>query len=260
MMKEKNDGGGLRNIALRVSYDGTNFLGWQRQCGSGAGKGRTVQEEIEKVLANMHDHPVSLIGSGRTDSGVHAAGQVANFYTDISGIAPPRFINALNSMLPKDIRIIASREVPQAFHSRFDARSRTYRYFIYCGAHPLAHEMPYIWHLGRWPDVHRINAMASYLSGETDCSTFTASGDQSRTHFRYLYGANFYPDGERLVFEITANAFLWRMVRSITGTIIFLDERKFPPEEFARRLASLDRLEAGPTAPGNGLFLWDVKY
>lgn len=249
-----------RNIALKVSYDGTDFLGWQRQNERAAGKGRTVQEEIEKALAVMHGHTVPLIGSGRTDSGVHAAGQVANFHTDIARIPAERFVPALNSLLARDIRVLDSREVPRDFHARFDARARTYRFFIYCGKHPLAHEMPYIWYLGRWPDIAKLNRMASALQGEIDCSTFTASGDQSHTRSRYLYGAHFFPEGERLVFEISANAFLWKMVRSITGTLLYLEERGASEEEFLRILESHDRKLAGPTAPGNGLFLWDVRY
>lgn len=255
-----SDASSLRNIALTVSYDGTNFLGWQKQSEKALGKGRTVQEEIERALAKMHGHEVPLIGSGRTDSGVHAAGQVANFFTDIARIPADRFVPALNSMLPRDVRILESREVPESFHARFGARARTYRYFLYCGAHPMAHEMPYIWHIGRWPDVARLNRMASHLAGEIDCTTFTAAGDQSKTRFRYLYGAQFFPEGERLVFEISANAFLWKMVRSITGTLIHLDEKNLPPEEFARRLNARDRREAGPTAPSDGLFLWNVRY
>lgn len=249
-----------RNIALTVSYDGTDFLGWQRQSEAALGKGRTVQEEIEKALAKMHGHAVPLIGSGRTDSGVHAVGQVANFPTDIARIPAERFVPALNSMLPRDVRVMDSREVPETFHARFDARSRTYRYFIHCGSRIAAHETPYVWRLGRWPDVSRLSRMASYLAGEVDCSTFTAAGDQSHTRSRYFYGASFFPEGDRLVFEIQANAFLWKMVRSITGTLIFLEERGAPPEEFARRLHARDRREAGPTAPGTGLFLWDVRY
>jgi tRNA pseudouridine38-40 synthase len=250
----------LRNIAIRVSYDGTDFLGWQRQNETAHGKGRTVQEEIERALERMHGHPVPLVGSGRTDSGVHAAGQVANFFTDISRIPPDRFVPALNSLLPRDVRVLESREVASSFHSRFDARARTYRYFLYCGKHPLAHELPYVWHLGRWPDVSRLNRMASFLSGEVDCSTFTASGDQSKTRSRYLYGASFFPEGERLVFEISANAFLWKMVRSITGTLIDLDGKNADLLEFRRILDSRERKMAGPTAPSTGLFLWDVRY
>lgn len=259
-VNQRNDERALRNIALTISYDGTNFLGWQKQNEKAAGKGRTVQEDIERALEKMHGHPVALIGSGRTDSGVHAAGQVANFMTDIASIPPVRFIQALNSMLPHDVRILDSRKVSAAFHARFDARARTYRYFIHCGASPLAHEMPYVWHIGRWPDVERLNRMASCLYGEIDCTTFAAIGDASKTRFRYLYGASFFIDGNKLVFEISANAFLWKMVRSITGTLIELDMKNAEPREFARRLESKNRREAGATAPGNGLFLWNVRY
>ena len=249
-----------RNIVLRLSYDGTGFSGWQRQNGANSGKYRTVQEEIEKALEKMHGHPVSLTGSGRTDSGVHAAGQVANFFTDIASIPEERFIPALNSMLPHDVRIHDAKSAPAEFHARFSARSRTYRYFIHCGASPLAHEMPYVWHLGRWPDLYRLSRMCTFLYGETDCTTFAASGDLSHSKSRYLYGAHFFPQGDRLVFEITANAFLWKMVRSITGTLIDLEKRGADPDEFADILASRDRSRAGQTAPGTGLFLWNVRY
>jgi tRNA pseudouridine38-40 synthase len=259
-MKTGTEDGFCRNIVLRISYDGTNFLGWQKQSEGAKGKGRTVQEEIEKALEKMHGHPVDLFGSGRTDSGVHASGQVANFVTDIARIPAERFVPALNSILSRDIRILASREAELSFHSRFDARARTYRYFIYCGKHPLAHEMPNIWYLGRWPDVARLNRMASCLSGEIDCTTFTATGDQNKTRSRYLYGAHFFPEGEKLIFEITANAFLWKMVRSILGTLLFLEEKNVPDSEFERILLARDRRQAGPTAPGNGLFLQDVRY
>lgn len=249
-----------RNISLRISYDGSKFLGWQKQNEKALGKGRTVQEEIERVLEKMHGHEVPLIGSGRTDSGVHAAGQVANFYTDIQSIPAKRFVPALNSMLPKDIRILDSVEVHASFHSRFDARSRTYRYFLYCGEFPLAHQLPYVWHIARWPNITKLNSMASCLIGEIDCSTFVAAGDQCKTRTRYIYGAHFFFEGECLVFEITASAFLWKMVRSIIGTLIELERRDASLLEFKRILESRERKRAGPTAPSDGLFLWKVRY
>lgn len=249
-----------RNIKLTVSYDGTDFLGWQCQNENGKATGRTVQGEIEKALEKMHGHGVSLIGSGRTDSGVHALGQVANFHTDIRSIPALRFIPALNSMLPKDVRILESNEVASDFHARFDARRRTYKYYIHCGARPYAHEMPYIWHLGYWPDLRLLNSLASCLSGELDCSAFAASGDSSHTRSRYLYSAFFYPEGEKIVFEISANAFLWRMVRSIVGTLIDLEKRAKGVKDFQEIIHSKDRSMAGPTAPGTGLFLSSVQY
>lgn len=250
----------LRNIALRISYDGTDFLGWQRQTGKGPGNGRTVEGTIENALERMHGHPVPLTGSGRTDSGVHATGQVANFFTDIERIPAENFVPALNSMLPRDVRILRSWSVEDTFNARFSAVSRTYRYFLYCGKYPLAHELPYVWHIGRWPDLAILNDMAACLSGETDCSSFVAAGDRSLTRSRFFYGAHFFPEGERLVLELTANAFLWRMVRSIAGTMIELEGKGMPADEFKKVLDAHDRRKAGPTAPGNGLFLWDVRY
>jgi tRNA pseudouridine38-40 synthase len=120
--------------------------------------------------------------------------------------------------------------------------------------------MPYVWYVARWPDVARLNRMAQELSGEIDCSTFTASGDQSHTRSRYIYGASFYPEGEKLVFELSANAFLWKMVRSITGTLLYLEERGMDRETFREVISSRDRSRAGPTAPPQGLFLWNVRY
>lgn len=257
---ESGDVGLGRNIKLRISYDGTSFNGWQSQKKSGELTGRTVQAVLETALERMHGHPVELIGSGRTDAGVHAVGQVANFHTDIARIPAARFIPALNSLLPKDVRIHAAEEVHDSFHARFDARARTYRFFIYCGSCPPAHEMPYLWHVGRWPDLARLNRMAQALQGELDCTTFAAAGDQSHSFSRYLYFAHFFPEGEKLIFEISANAFLWKMVRSITGTLIWLEEKQYPVAEFYRRLHACNRGEAGPTAPGTGLFLWDVRY
>lgn len=249
-----------RNIRLCLSYDGSRFLGWQKQNTLATGKGRTVQEEIERALKKMHGQDIQLIGSGRTDSGVHAAGQIANFYTTIQSIPAKSFVPALNSILSKDIRVLDSVEVSSSFHSRFDARSRTYRYFLYCGNSPFAHQMPYMWHIGRWPDIQKLNNMASFLMGEIDCSAFTATGDQSKSRMRYLYGAHFFYEGEYLIFEITANAFLWKMVRSIIGTLIDLERRGRSIDEFKLILESKERKRAGPTAPGDGLFLWSVRY
>lgn len=249
-----------RNILLRISYDGTRFHGWQKQLNHGNESFRTVQGEIERALACMHKHPVELFGSGRTDAGVHACGQAAHFFTDIVRISPANFVPALNSLLPKDVRIIDAVHVSPLLHARFSARLRTYRYFIYCGKTVFAHQVPYCWHIRHEPDIERLNMMASVLIGELDCTAFSAAGDQSNSKSRYLYGARFFFDSDYLVFEISANAFLWRMVRSITGTIIRLEQRNGGKEDFEWILRSKDRRNAGETAPPQGLFLWSIDY
>jgi tRNA pseudouridine38-40 synthase len=243
-----------RNIKLIAAYDGTDFCGWQRQESE-----RTVQGVIEQALEKMHEHPVDLTGSGRTDSGVHAAGQAANFYTDIDSIPSERFAPALNSLLPPDIRILEACEVENEFHARFNAKARTYRYqFI---MRPLLpHESRYNLQLHRFPNLELLNSYGRLLFGETDCSIFAGAGDTSKSKNRYVYKAYFYMEKGRLIFEICANAFLRNMVRSAAGTFLHYEETGTPPEKLREIIASKERSLAGPTLPPQGLFLWQVGY
>ncbi len=244
-----------RCVKLVLAYDGTDFAGWQRQKDC-----RSVQEELETALGKMHGHEVVVIGAGRTDSGVHARGQVAHFHSDIASIPADRFKLALNKLLPKDVRILVSEEMQYGFHARFDARFRRYKYFIRPGDLPLPFEDRYAWRVFHYPDVARLNAMASCLAGELDCTSFASAKDASPHKYRYLYHACFYYEGSALVFDIAANAFLWRMVRSIVGTLMELDKNHADPEEFRAILAGANRELAGTTAPAHGLFLWHVGY
>jgi len=245
----------MRTIKLLIAYDGTEFCGWQRQ------EGRpTVQAVIEDALEQMHHCPLTLTGSGRTDAGVHAAGQAAHFQTTIDSIPPDRFVPALNGILPRDIRILQACEVRPDFHARFDARLRTYRYHFICGRHALPHESRYALQLWRYPRVDLLNAYCRLLLGERDCSIFAGAGDTSKSRSRYISHAAFFTEGSHLIFEISANAFLWKMVRSIAGTFLHYEERDTPPELLRDTIASGDRSRAGPTLPPQGLFLWKVDY
>jgi tRNA pseudouridine38-40 synthase len=243
-----------RNIRLLIAYDGTDFCGWQRQKAQ-----RTVQGVVEQALEKIHKHPVNLTGSSRTDSGVHAAGQVANFFTDMDSIPCDRFTHALNSLLPQDVRIIESSDANTAFHARFSASSRTYRYFFLC-RHLLPHERRYNLLLRRFPRLDILNAYGRLLLGETDCTIFAGAADTSRSKHRYIYSSQFFIEGERLIFEIRANAFLRNMVRSITGTFLHYEEKDTPPEKMLNIIESKQRSLAGPTLPPQGLFLWKVEY
>ena len=249
----------MRNILLTISYDGTRFCGWQRQ-EQKSHSVRTVQGEIENALAKIHKTPIALQGSGRTDSGVHARAQAANFFSPVDSIPVEKYPIAINSFLPNDIRIMSARSVPDDFSARFSATSRTYRYFLHCGVSPLASEMPFVWALHRRPDIKCLNDMARHLFGETDCATFAAAGDASLSTCRYIEKAVFYPEGEKIVFEITANAFLWKMVRSLTGSFIAYEKAGLDGNDFKKILESRDRKKAGPTAPPQGLFLWSVNF
>ncbi|MCL1991542.1 MAG: tRNA pseudouridine(38-40) synthase TruA, partial [Spirochaetes bacterium] len=242
-----------RNIKLTIAYDGTDFFGWQRQGASGQGApgaaapgGRTVQGVLEEALRKMHKAPVRLTGCGRTDSGVHAAGQVANFYTNIKSIKAASFVPALNSLLPKDLRVLAAEEVHPSFHSRFDAVMRTYRYF-FISRRPLPHESRYCLWLGRYPQIGLLNTYGGLLLGERDCKIFAGAGDKSRSSYRYIKHAHFFAEGDRLVFEISANAFMLNMVRSVAGTLLFYEEKNTPPAAFRAIIASGNRSLAGPT-------------
>ena len=248
-----------RNIKLTIAYDGTDFCGWQRQEND-----RTVQGVIEQALEKMHGSYVNLTGAGRTDAGVHATGQAANFYTDIDSIQAGSFAPALNALLPHDVRILDACEKDNNFHARFSASSRTYRYyFIYnsiANSAVLPHERLYNLRLFQFPRVDILNAYGRLLLGETNCTIFSAAGDASSSKRRYIYRSFFFVEGNRLIFEICANAFLRKMVRSITGTFLHYEKNGVTPEKLREIIASGNRSLAGPTLPPHGLFLWKVEY
>jgi len=264
-----------RPIQLKIAYDGTDFSGWQRQKDE-----RSVQAELEKALTAMHGHAVTVTGAGRTDSGVHARGQVAGFFTDIASIPAERFTLALNALLPRDLRVLSSAEAPADFHARFDASLRVYRYFITCAQTPDPIALRYSWFWPRRPSISALNAMAAVVQGEHDFSAFASIKDKSVSPWRYVQDSSFWFEGERLVYQISANAFLWRMVRSLVGTMLRVSSDVSPAAsgdagnsadaedsvdaESARIIRNIldskDRSLAGPTAPPQGLFLWNVEY
>lgn len=254
----------MTNILLTISYDGTDFCGWQRQDKSAGGQPvRTVQGEIECALEKMFRSHINLYGSGRTDSGVHAAGQAANFLSPVDSIPEKNYVRALNGLLPQDIRIMDAKKVDDDFNARFNATSRMYRYFIRTGSVPLAKDTRFVWYIPNRPDIDKLNEMCSFLHGELDCATFSAAGDQSVSTKRYIDSARFFVDSfdkDVLVFEIEANAFLWRMIRSLTGTLIQCEQKGKPPLFFKEILDSCDRSRALMTAPPTGLFLWTIKF
>jgi tRNA pseudouridine38-40 synthase len=265
-----------RNIRLVLSYDGTDFGGWQRQKNA-----RSVQGELEGALERMHGHAVPTLGAGRTDSGVHAMGQVANFYTDIAGIEAGRFLPALNKLLPRDVRILEAGEADFDFHARYDARLRRYRYFVLCSPFADPMRLRYAHRLRRRPDLASLNAAAALVLGEIDFTTFSSAKDLSASRSRFVQESAFRWEGDMLVYQVAANAFLWRMVRSLVGSMLHYETRaaddvgcpakKSPSSGLSARAArcaelmgealrSKDRELAGPTAPARGLFLWNIEY
>lgn len=243
-----------RNIRVVLAYDGTDFCGWQSQSA-----GRTVQDTFERAIETLHGRHVGVHVAGRTDSGVHADGQVVNFESDAT-VPAERFVFALNQHLPPDLRARSSDAVGEEFDARFSARIRVYKYYIDSGRTYDPHRRRYSWTLPEWPDVRLLNQYAASIVGTHDFTTFAAAGDASATKIRDVHSASFYVEGANLVFKIAANAFLYRMVRSLVGTMIELERRKAAVGEISDRLGARDREAAGQTAPPWGLFLHRVLY
>jgi tRNA pseudouridine38-40 synthase len=238
-----------------VAYDGSDFFGWQVQK-----TGRTVQGEIEASLERMHGHAVRIQGAGRTDSGVHATGQVANFFSDLDSIPAPTFREALNSYLPQDIRIVRSSQAAPDFNAKNSARMRVYGYNLYDAEVGYPHLRRYCWKIRYRPDMGNLNSLAACLVGEKDFSTFAAAGDASKSRVRKVHAAHFFPSGPFLVFRVAASSFLWKMVRSFLGTILELDRNGLGAKSMLEILESRDRSRAGSTAPARGLFLERIVY
>lgn len=244
-----------RNIKLTIAYDGSEFCGWQIQ-----NEDRTIQGVLQEALARMHGHPVRVTAAGRTDSGVHATGQVANFSTELSSIPAERFRDAINSYLPRDVRVLASEEVPERFHARRWATLRVYRYYILQGPVCPPHLRDFCHWTRRRLDMVKLNEMASLLEGEHDFTSFSSRGDRNRSKIRQVLTSSFHAEGSFLVYTIAASSFLWKMVRTVIGTFLMLEEAGQGVEEFRRILEARSRFEAGGTAPARGLFLEKVVY
>lgn len=249
-----------RRFRLDLAYDGTDFEGWQSQVRDGKmPDGRTVQAELEKALSVLLKRPTAVVGAGRTDSGVHARGQTAHFDA-VTKMEGEHFLRGLNSLLPPDVRVMHCRVVAPDFHSRFSALARVYHYHIVPAQSLLPWEARYCHRVHILPSVVLLNSMASLLHGEMDFTSFAHAKDPSPSKNRFIYHSSFFPQGDRLVYRITGNAFLWRMVRSLVGTLLDLAAQGRGPEDFSAILRAKDRRVAGPTAPGQGLYLQKVIY
>ncbi|WP_028584687.1 tRNA pseudouridine(38-40) synthase TruA [Desulfogranum mediterraneum] len=252
-----------RLIRLLISYDGSGYHGWQRQH-----NGITVQEVVEEQLAVICRHPVALHGAGRTDAGVHALGMVAHFQTSTS-IPVQAFSRGLNSMLPRDIRILAAQTEQPDFHSRFSALGKTYRYDFFCGEVQLPMSRKYCAHYPGAFESERIQPAIEALIGSHDFASFERSGsrDPSRTGgrgaVRTLYQLSCTPQlgrPEHWSIRVSGDGFLRQMVRIIAGTLIQIGCSRREPDSMAAVIAARDRTAAGMTAPACGLYLEKIYY
>jgi tRNA pseudouridine38-40 synthase len=245
----------LKNFKITIEYDGSAYHGWQRQATD-----RTIQGEIEDALMTMTGHRVALIGSGRTDAGVHAYNQVANFRCDTQ-LTPEIFHKGLNSLLPEDIVITSCEAVPEKFHARYDVKSKTYHYRILNRSLPAAIYRQYAWHIRTELDLNAMKSALRFIVGTHNFKAFEGSGSPRVDSVRRIMNAGLVKtDDGYIVLKIEGDGFLKFMVRNIVGTLVDVGIGKITSDDFKRILVSKDRNLAGITAPAHGLFLMNVKY
>lgn len=254
-MTEVNDGKVTRNVRLVLQYDGTRYCGFQRQKGL-----PTIQAQLEsaiEVITKTHSH---VIGAGRTDSGVHALGQVINFRTK-ARMPVDRFVPALNSVLPWDIRILSAEEAPSEFHARYDARWKTYEYSIDTRPVPSVFTRNFTYHLSMPLDLKEMRVAAGFIVGVHDFRSFASSGGSAKTFTRHVKRLEILAyDDLILRILIEADGFLYNMVRIIVGTLLEVGLGKISCQDVEQIRAAKDRRLAGPTAPARGLCLIKVDY
>ena len=244
----------MRNIKLTIQYDGTDYSGWQTQA-----NGRTVQEEIEKALFKVLGSRVKVKGAGRTDAGVHAAGQIANFKTN-SNLNASSVKKALNSTLPRDIAISDAEEVLLAFDSQHDSSAKVYRYTIVNKDHPNPISRHYAAFVPYNLDLAAMRRGAGALIGRHDFKSFETAGSYKKDTKREIKRLKVTERGDFIYVDIEADGFLYNMARSIIGTLIDVGRGRIAASSVREILRSKDRGSAGPTAPAKGLCLMAVKY
>lgn len=243
-----------RICAILLAYDGTAYHGWQRQPGA-----PTVQGLLADALADLLGEAVRVVGAGRTDAGVHALGQIASFVTR-SRLPAPAIQAALNARLPRDIRVLAAREVPAPFDARRSARSKRYAYLIWTAQVASPFLAAYTWHLPRSLDVAAMAVGLRRLRGKHDFSAFRAAAGRDRSPICTLFSGRLRVRGPLVAIFLSADAFLHHMARNLVGSLAEVGQGKHPPQWMAELLAGRDRRLAGPTAPAQGLFLLSVRY
>ena len=244
----------MKNILLTIEYDGKDFNGWQKQSNK-----LNIQGEIERAIEEITGEKVDLIASGRTDAGVHALAQMANFKTN-SKLPVEKYPIALNTKLKKSIRIQKAEEVEENFHSRYHCKQKTYRYIINNSGQGSSIYRNLEYFIPNKLDVEKMQEAVKYFEGEHDFKAFKASGTSSKSSVRTIYKAKVEKQGERIIIELTGNGFLYNMVRIIAGTLVEVGLGKIKPEEISEIIEKKERANAGKTLPPQGLYLVKVEY
>ena len=245
----------MRNIKLTIEYDGKDFNGWQKQPDK-----LNIQGSIENAIKQITGEDVELYASGRTDAGVHALGQVANFKTE-ANLPIDKFPIAINTKLKRSIRIINAEEVDERFHSRLSCKRKTYRYVINNSEYASAIYRNLETHISKKLNIEKMQEAIKYFEGEHDFKAFKASGTSSKSSVRTIYKADVYNmPNNRIYIELTGNGFLYNMVRIIAGTLIDVGLKKLSPNDIPNIIKQGNRELAGKTMPPNGLYLLNVEY
>jgi len=243
-----------KHFRIVLQYDGTAYHGWQVQP-----TGRTIQGELESVLQRVSGQPVRVTGAGRTDAGVHALGQVAGCGLE-TRMTAEEMQRALNSLLPPDIRVVETAEVPDSFHPRYDAVDKIYYYQLFTGPVMSPFLQPHAHHHRHPLDAGLMNEAAGHFLGRHDFTSFCAADCEVKDRVRTATAADLFQRGDLLVFVVRADGFLKQMVRTMVGTLVEVGRGKLGGDEIPRIIEARDRCEAGPTAPAHGLFLYRVNY
>lgn len=244
----------MRNIKLTIEYDGRDFNGWQKQPNK-----LNIQGTIENAISQITGEQIELYASGRTDAGVHAWGQVANFKTN-SNLPIEKFAIAINSKLKKSIVIKKAEDVEENFHSRYNCKKKTYKYIINNSKYGTAIYRGLEYHVSQKLDFEEMKKAIKYFEGEHDFKGFKASGTSSKSSIRIIYNAEIEKIDDKIIIELTGNGFLYNMVRIISGTILEVGLGKIKQEEIPSIIESKDRKRAGKTLPAHALYLVDVEY
>ncbi len=243
-----------RRIRIVVSYDGTDYVGWQVQQ-----NGVSVQQKLNEALLAVTGETIQAHGSGRTDSGVHARAQVAHFDTDVR-MPADKFAIALNMRLPRDIRVLYSEEADPSFHARFSAKDKTYRYTVQTGLHADVFTRDTALHVHTPLDFPAMRSAAKDVLGTHDFSAFMSAGTTVTNAVRTVTRSGWSQNGKYLYYDVSANGFLYNMVRILVGTQLEIGSGRLPQDAIVRALESKNRPDAGATAPAHGLTLMRVQY